>query len=408
MFCSVVWTKKTLQFTSSLITANELIITLKIYVMKLNKSFFLLFLLLPLALFAQTKKTISIENNTVNDRKESVVAIKWESIVSHYPQIDTTNFIVINAVTRKQIPYQLEHRGDKVIQNLLVQVSVKAKSVVQLSIQKGKPEAFKIKTFARYVPERMDDFAWENDKIAFRTYGKALEKTKGDAYGNDIWVKRTDKMILDKRYKSEDYHKDSGDGLDYYHVGFTLGAGNMAPYVKDSVRYSGNYHQWKIMDNGPLRSTFKLSYDAWDIDGLKVVATKTISLDAGSQLYRLENVYTYADTKPLPVVVGIIKRPETGILSLNEQDGIMGYWEPKHGEDGTTGVGVILTTPVSTMLVDKVQSLAKTEVKSKEPIVYYTGGAWDKAGEYTNAVQWFDYLNKFAKDLKNPLIVSIK
>ena len=30
------------------------------------------------------------------------------------------------------------------------------------------------KTFCRFVPERSDDFAWENDKIAFRAYGPAL------------------------------------------------------------------------------------------------------------------------------------------------------------------------------------------------------------------------------------------
>lgn len=378
------------------------------FVMRSHKIIYLLVFLLPLALLAQTKATISIQNNTVLERKEAVVAIKWETVLVHYPQIDTTNFVVVNAATKKQVPYQLEHRGNKTIQNLLVQVNVKAKSVLNLSIQKGKPEIFTVKTYARYVPERLDDFAWENDKIAFRAYGKALEKTKGDAYGFDIWVKRTDKLVLNERYKSEDYHKDNGNGLDYYHVGLTLGAGNMAPYVKDTIRYSGNYDQWKVLDNGPLRSTFKLNYNTWDVDGMKVKATKTISLDAGSQLNRIENVYTYENSNALPVVVGIIKRPETGIISLNEQQGIMGYWEPTHGDDGTTGAGVILTTSVSNMLVGTEQLLAKTEVKSNQPIIYYTGGAWDKAGKITNSIQWFDYLNRYSQELKNPLLISIK
>ena len=180
----------------------------------------------------------------------------------------------------------------------------------------------------------------------------------------------------------------------------------MAPYVKDSVRYSGNYHHWKVLDNGPLRSSFVLGYDAWDVDGLQVKVSKTFSLDAGSQLYSIENVYTFDDTKPLAVVAGIIKRPETGIITLNEQQGIMGYWEPKHGEDGTTGVGVILTTPVTKMLVGTEQLLAKTEVKNNVPLLYYTGGAWDKAGKITNAIQWFDYLNRFAQELQNPLLVK--
>ncbi|MFV8345882.1 DUF4861 family protein [Flavobacterium sp. ZB4P13] len=376
--------------------------------MKFIKSLLLLALILPMGLLAQTKATIRIQNNSALERKEAIVAVKWETVLSHYPQIDTTNFVVINPVTKKQIPFQLEHQGLPAIQNLLIQVNVKAKSTLTLLIQKGKPETFVAKTYARFVPERKDDFAWENDQIAFRTYGKAIEKTKEDAYGLDVWVKRTDKLIINERYKRGNYHIDNGNGMDYYHVGFSLGAGNMAPYVNDTIRYSANYHQWKVLDNGPLRSSFQLTYDTWDAGGIKVRATKTISLDAGSQLNRIENVYTFEDSKPLPVVVGIIKRPENGVISLNEQQGIMGYWEPTHGEDGTTGVGTILTTPANNMIVGNTQILAKTAVKNNEPIVYYTGAAWNKAGKITNAKQWFKYLDDFYQQINLPLTVNLK
>jgi hypothetical protein len=376
--------------------------------MKFIKSFFWLAFILPFGILAQTKATITVQNNSILERKEAIVAIKWETVLSRYPQIDTTNFVVINPVTKKQIPFQLEHRGFSAIQNLLVQVDVKAKYSVTLLIQKGKPETFVAKTYARFVPERKDDFAWENDKIAFRAYGKALEKTDGDAYGYDVWVKRTDKLVLNERYKRNDYHIDHGDGLDYYHVGYTLGAGNMAPYVKDTIRYSGNYHQWKVLDNGPLRSTFQLTFNTWDAGGIKVKATKIISLDAGSQLNRIENTYTFDDSKPLPVVVGIIRREKAGAISLNEQQGIMGYWEPTFDKDGTTGVGSILTTPASMMWVNKEQILTKTTVKSNEPIVYYTGAAWDKATKITDSKKWFDYLNNFYQEIKNPLIIKIE
>lgn len=375
--------------------------------MKIIKTLFLLAFILPIITIAQTKTTVTIKNNSALERKETVVTIKWATLLNTYPQIDTTNFVVINGNTKKQIAYQLEHKGTTAIQNLLVQVDLKAKSTLTLLIQKGKPEPFTAKTYARYVPERLDDFAWENDKIAFRAYGKALEKTEGDAYGYDVWVKRTDKMILNDRYKRNEYHIDHGDGLDYYHVGYTLGAGNMAPFVNDTIRYSANYHQWKMLDNGPLRSTFQLTFDTWNAGGIKVKASKIISIDAGSQLNRIENNYTFDGNKPLPVVVGIIRREKPGVISLNEQQGVMGYWEPTEKE-GTTGVGSILTTPVSTMWVNKTQILAKTTVNNNEPIVYYSGAAWDKAGKITNSKQWFDYLNHFYQELQNPLIVSIK
>ncbi|WP_198288038.1 DUF4861 family protein [Flavobacterium sp. WG21] len=376
--------------------------------MKIMKLLFILTFILPITTIAQTKATVTVHNNSIIDRKETVVAIPWKSVLSSCPQIDTANFVVLNTLTKKQIPFQLEHRGNIAVQNLLVQIDVKAKAILNLSIQKGKPEPFAVKTYARYVPERLDDFAWENDKIAFRAYGKALEKTEGDAYGYDVWVKRTDKLVLNDRYKRNDYHIDHGDGLDYYHVGHTLGAGNMAPYVKDTIRYSGNYHQWKILDNGPLRTTFQLTYDLWNAGGIPVKATKIISIDAGSQLNRMENIYTFDDKNPLPVVVGIIRREKAGVLSLNEQQGIMGYWEPAFDKDGTTGVGSILTTPANAMWVNKEQLLTKTTVRNNEPLVYYTGAAWDKAGKITSARQWFNYLDHFNEELKNPLTVSVK
>ena len=31
-------------------------------------------------------------------------------------------------------------------------------------------------TYARFVPEREDDFAWENDLVAFRAYGPAMRR----------------------------------------------------------------------------------------------------------------------------------------------------------------------------------------------------------------------------------------
>lgn len=376
--------------------------------MKLIKSILFLVFIFPTCILAQKKTTITIQNKSIFERKSAVVSIQWKTILEHYPQIDTANFVVINSSTQKQIPFQLEHLGMPDIQNLLLQVDIKPNTDLLLWLQKGKKNPFEIKTFARFVPERKDDFAWENDQIAFRTYGKALEKTKENAYGLDVWVKKTSKMVINEWYKRGDYHLDYGNGLDYYHVGFSLGAGNMAPYITDTIRYSGNYDKWKILDKGPIRSSFQLIYDTWDAGGIKVSASKTITLDAGSQLNRIENVYSFESDKPLPLVVGIVKRPENGVLSLNEQTGIMSYWEPTHLKNGTTGVGTILSTPVSKMWIDGSQILAKTEVKNNQPIIYYAGAAWDKAGKITSAQKWLEYLNTFHEQLKNPLLIEVK
>ena len=365
---------------------------------------------LPLLVSGQKDKKIlfSISNSSGTERKQELVSIVWKEIIAEYPLIDTADFKVINGKTKKEIPFQLEYRGESTIQNLLIQIDVLANGTADFYLQKGRPVVVNSKTFCRFVPERKDDFAWENDKIAFRMYGKALELTpKEMGYGIDVWVKRTDRLILNERYKRGEYHIDHGDGLDYYHVGYTLGAGNMMPYINDSIYYSRNYVRYKILDNGPLRSTFQLIYDEWEVAGRKVKAIKTISLDAGSQLNRIEVNYSFVnDTAALPVVVGIIKRKEPGTLLQDEQKGIMGYWEPEHGQDGTTAVGSVILSPLVKMKVTSEQLLAQTFVRNSVPFVYYTGAAWNKAGLITHAQAWFNYLQLFKDQLLHPLLVK--
>jgi hypothetical protein len=55
------------------------------------------------------------------------------------------------------------------------------------------------RAYGRFVRERFDDFAWENDRIAHRTYGKALITWKGEPLTSssiDIWSKRVSKLVI--------------------------------------------------------------------------------------------------------------------------------------------------------------------------------------------------------------------
>ncbi len=85
-------------------------------------------------------------------------------------------------------------------------------------------------TYCRFVPERVDDFAWENDKIAFRAYGPALHDKAEDS-GFDCWLKRVDYPIINKWYKEnaagKSYHKDYGEGYDPYKAGSSRGCGGV-------------------------------------------------------------------------------------------------------------------------------------------------------------------------------------
>jgi hypothetical protein len=338
--------------------------------------------------------------------KTGLVQIPVSNFQQGQGPIDFSQFKLIDKASNKELPYQLVLDKEKKPKDILVFTSLKAGQKLQLLSQKSKPSPLKPLTFARYVPERLDDFTWENDRIAFRTYGKALEGTKGDAYGLDVWAKRTTDLVIDRRYKHGDYHHDLGDGLDYYHVGKTLGAGNAAPYLDGKIHYSANYHSYQVIENGPLRSSFALGYDAWTVGTKTLTAVKTISLDAGSQLNLIDIKYSYGGTDSLDVAVGIIKREEAGTVLFDEKQGIMAYWEPTHGADGTTGVGVILEHRIKEIKIQDSQFLAIVRLAPGQHLRYYQGAAWDKAGQITSSADWFSYLYTFKNNIKNPWLLS--
>lgn len=356
---------------------------------------------------SQTRKSIQIINPLQNKRN-ALVEIPYDMFLKNFPWIKEKKFKLINATTKAETPYQLEYKGNEQPVNVLISVNIGGGASLKLNVKDGNPAILKSKTFARFVPERFDDFAWENDKVAFRMYGQALESRRDNAYGIDVWSKRTSELIINKWYKSGDYHSDHGEGMDFYGVGNSLGAGDIAPYIKDTIYFTNNYKSWKVLDNGPLRSTFQLSYPTRNVSNILVTVVKTISIDAGSQLNKIEAMFAYQGNTDLPVAIGIVKRNTPGgAVLLNEQDGIIAYWEPESPQNGVTGLGCLMTSAIISMKIAKGHLLVVSKAKPSQPFIYYTGAAWNKAGLIKNSQDWINYLSEFKADLSTPLNVKI-
>ena len=150
-----------------------------------------------------------------------------------------------------------------------------------------------VKTFARYVPERMDDFAWESDRIAHRTYGQALIRGEGTiTSGPDVWIKKNRGLIVDVMYATKHYHEDNGEFMDDYRVGKSRGCGGIGIWDGQKLYTSSNYRNWRLITTGPIRSEFELTYDAWDAgNGRKVSETKRYSIDAGSWFTKAQSTF---------------------------------------------------------------------------------------------------------------------
>ncbi|HZI31889.1 MAG TPA: DUF4861 family protein, partial [Candidatus Binatia bacterium] len=174
-----------------------------------------------------------------------------------------------------------------------------------------------VKTYARYVPERHEDFAWESDRIAHRVFGAALETWEREpltSSGMDVWIKRSHDLVVNDMYGTMNLFDVNGPAQDDYKVGKTRGDGGLGVWKDGELYVSKNWRSYKIITTGPIRSEFELTYDAWDADGRKVSETKRISIDAGSNLSRVESIFSSDGKSSLPIGVGLAERPGENVV----------------------------------------------------------------------------------------------
>src|SRR5919106_4042211 len=187
------------------------------------------------------------------------------------------------------------------------------------------------RAYGRFARERFDDFAWENDRIAHRTYGKALITWKGEPLTSsaiDIWSKRTSKMVINDWYMVDNYHTDTGEGVDAYSAGPTRGCGGNGIWSNGQLYVPINFVDSRVLANGPIRVMFELVYEPFDVNGTKVSQVLRVSLDAGSQLSRFRASYQApSGSESLALAIGLKKVKEEQ-KEFNQGRGWLTIWEP--------------------------------------------------------------------------------
>jgi len=319
-----------------------------------------------------------------------------------------------------QVTQLVDNDGDGVNDLLLFQpvVSALSESTYEiLEITDTERPASKDYCYSRFVPERTDDYAWENNKVAFRVFGPVAQKmveegTSGGtlASGVDAWLKRVEYPIINKWYKNDaggkSYHEDRGEGLDNFHVGKSRGVGGIA-IKKDSIYYfSKNFTKWRTITTGPLRTSFYLEYEDWDAKGTLIKESKTISLDYGSHLSKFDLHIENSET----ISVGLTLHEKDGKVNSNNETWIS-YWQPHLNSE--LGMAVIVMPEVfsntenyDVEATDLSNAFIQLKVNENR-VTYYAGFGWKKAEQFKNENEWEEYLNSFSEKIQNPLIVKL-
>jgi hypothetical protein len=366
---------------------------------------------------------IRVSNNLDFVRNE-VVAISYSDLLPMLKSHNGRNSIRIKkkGTANYMVTQWMDYDGDDTPEELLFQADVPANSVSVYNLLIDAAAAVPksdIAAFSRFVPERTDDYTWENDKVAFRTYGpkgqqEALAGVPGSTMssGIDIWFKKVSYPIIDKWYAGYVqspgyYHKDHGEGYDPYHVGGSRGTGGLGVWVNDSLQVSKNYSAYKTIATGPLRTVFELIYAPWSDYGIH--EAKRISLDLGTNFSKFE-ISLSADKKVPDYAIGITLHENKGEAMINKDIGWFRHWEAI--DDSFVGEGIVIDPSVVQTAFARVSKTADQSnililTNPVGKLTYYAGFAWQKSGQVASKEDWDAMLGKQVQIIKNPLKVIV-
>lgn len=369
-------------------------------------------------------------------RPSETITIPWTEVNKALPGA-LLQKIAVRDATGRSLPYQVTNVAPlaKDPQNIGVSYG---ELVFQHDFAAGEKSAnftvgqtdtvspvFPVKAYARQVPERLDDFAWENDRIAHRTYGLALAAQPAPGAtkeilvtsGLDIWCKRVDYPVIDRWYNKghDHYHQDEGEGMDLYSVGPSRGCGGTGVWLDGRLYVSGNYARARVLANGPIRAVFELDYDTWAADGVFVSETKRFTVDAGRNLNRIESTFTATGKNPaLAVAIGLNKTPadknQTPLVTLTPDAaaGTLAQWIAQR-TNGALGTAIVLVDPAAFVgfAEDARNSLVLASATPGQPLRYLAGAGWDRAGHYPDEASWLAYVASESTRSRSPITVTL-
>ena len=351
---------------------------------------------------------ITVHNPSQLSRKCETVEVRLSDLLDRDGALGKESIVVIDQGSKKELVVQVTEAA------LLFQSDFAPGETRTFLAAAGKKKAEgPVSSVDGFFALPREDYAWENDRVAFRVYGPALAAEVNN--GIDVWTKRVRERIVRKWYEADAasgtgnyYHTDRGEGADFFAVGRTLGAGGSGLWYKDSLHQPGVFTSHRVVSNGPIRTSFELSY-AWNVAGKRFTETKRIALDAGRNLNIIEIRFVGLAPEDSPLIAcGVVKRKNVTV-QVSDDGSRAALWGPTNDDsaNGFLGTGIVLDpASVARRIEDSVHVLLLGRMVEGRPFRYLAGAGWTRSGDFSDAAAWQTYLKEESLKLDEPLQIT--
>lgn len=375
-----------------------------------------LIIILYVEAFAQNQSvSVWVTNSIVLERENETISLSLKELLQNYPDLDSRHLAVFHG-KKKLVTQSVDEDFDGSDDVILFQSSFRSKETKQFTIRRDDQQPVQTAALVdgRYVLPR-EDFAWENDRIAFRIYGSVIAGNVDN--GIDVWTKRVRYPIVEKWYHGEtqtpiiSYHTDHGEGADFFSVGKSLGAGSAGILHNGKLLQGGLFTHYRMITNGPIRVSFEVYYTNWKFDTSEFLEIKKITLDAGEQLNCItEQFISNSSLRDLEIAAGLVKRANAK-MNRSAENRRISLWGLTTTDSVNGSLGTAVVFPYSETAKhgeDSVQYLLSTSFNRDRSFTYYSGAAWTRMGDIASESEWLQYLDNFVIIKSNPLIISFQ
>ncbi|HKJ45409.1 MAG TPA: DUF4861 family protein [Balneolales bacterium] len=393
-------------------------------------------MMLPVTCMARARYlTVTAVNKLKFGRVNQTITLN-ENQLSGLGKVDLNNLHVKDAAGRELLCQAVDSDGDYHPDEIIFQADFAPHQTRHFVVYIGKRHLYNAKQFkvyGRYVRERHGDFAWENDRIADRTYGKALQNWKLEPLTSsalDVLCKKGNKLVLNNWYMTGHMHTDTGEGADLYTAGNSRGVGGNGLWSGGKLWTSKNYVQSRVFSKGPIRILFQLKYTDFNVDENNVKETSHISLDAGQNLNHFVCHFTPQKSGKLVAGIGIQKsdltesevrkgiKPGQRPVPVERSPGAFIHKDvnAKYGwittqqplSEGMLNCAIIVNpNDFVKVSADNKNELVLARVPKDNTISYWAGYTWSKSGQFKNYDEWKSYVSHFAQELRSPIQLMV-